>query len=187
MHASDHPGEDKRRPRVLLVEDNEPLRKVMARFLADAGTDVSPAGRAGEALELVAGREFDVALVDLVLPGMNGIELVRRIRELCPGLPVLMASGSAFFERAGLEELGVRRVLTKPFALADLVEAVREACPAYARPGGGEGQDAPRGRPAADGGLTGRDWRERRRRSLASDGDVPDAAEQREGGQDRGG
>jgi CheY-like chemotaxis protein len=185
MHAEEEPNQKPRRPRVLLAEDDAPLRKVMAHVLADAGMEVSPVGHGGEAIELVRARDFDVALVDVVLPGIGGIELVRRIRELRPALPVLIASGHAgLFREAGLEKLGVRRVLTKPFQLAEMLAAVGEACAPYPAPPAGEGQgQAAEEGPAAGGGLSGRDWRELRRRSMGAGEDVPDAAEQRECGE----
>ena len=81
-----------------------------------------------EALPALHAAEFDILISDLVMPGMNGIELARHAREKAPDLPVIFITG---FSAVAMEALntvdGVSKVLSKPFHLNSLVEAVRNA------------------------------------------------------------
>ena len=67
--------------RLLLVDDDETLIETMARRFERKGMDVAAARTAGQALDLAAERRFDVALVDLNLPDMSGVELLAKLKE----------------------------------------------------------------------------------------------------------
>jgi len=113
--------------RILLVEDNHDLRLSTARLLQQAGYVVQAVETPNEALQQVEqGLTFDLLLSDVVLPGMTGPELAKRLAERLPGLPVLFMSG--FAPEASLEQgLPLERdnFLQKPFAPAELFEAIR--------------------------------------------------------------
>lgn len=117
---------------VLLVEDDQAVRNVARRVLEDEGYHVIAAGTGQEALALVSAPgdppEIDVLVTDVVMPGMAGPELVQRVRERLPGLPVLYVSG--FTERA-LVAHGVTAdataFLQKPFSGGLLLGAVATA------------------------------------------------------------
>ena len=81
--------------RVLLVEDNEAVRRLLQKVLGRAGYDVVAVGTAEEALELFAGSDYacDLLVSDVVLPGMNGRALYDVLEAKRPGLPVLFVSG----------------------------------------------------------------------------------------------
>ena len=80
--------------RVLLVDDNEALGDVTQALLHDQGAHVQRAGDAGEALRLVAAQPaFDVVLTDVMMPGMDGLALARRLRQQDPALAVVLISG----------------------------------------------------------------------------------------------
>ncbi len=116
---------------VLLVEDEPPLLKLADRALRRAGFEVLTAGSAEEALEMLeAGAPAPLALVsDVVMPGMDGLELAQKLRERDPELPVLLVSGYA--EAALGRDLSAERIrlLPKPYGLADLVAELRSLLP----------------------------------------------------------
>jgi signal transduction histidine kinase len=113
--------------RILVVEDEASLRGVIKRVLSSAGYNVTLAANAGEALLLCeqSGRAFDLLLTDVVMPGMHGPELVRRLAQLCP-TSVLFMSGynDEMIENRGLDGVPLLR---KPFDRATLGRAVRAA------------------------------------------------------------
>ena len=107
-------------PRILVVEDEPMVRRLVARALIDAGYLVEEAsdGLAGWELARSIPR-LDLVITDSRMPRLSGPELVRRLRELNPALPVLYLSGSA-------RRATVIPTLFKPFELSELVQAVHE-------------------------------------------------------------
>ncbi len=77
-------------PHILVVEDEPEMRQVLADMLVRPGWEVTPAADGVEALELLAARRPDVVLTDLNMPRMDGMELLQRINEEYPGLPVVV-------------------------------------------------------------------------------------------------
>lgn len=116
---------------VLLVEDEVPLLRLAERALRRAGFEVMSAGCAEEALEMLdRGAPAPLALVsDVVMPGMDGLELAGRLREIWPDLPVLLVSGyaeAALGRNLTAERL---RLLSKPYSLGALVTELRSILP----------------------------------------------------------
>ncbi|HKS07841.1 MAG TPA: ATP-binding protein [Gemmatimonadaceae bacterium] len=116
--------------RVLLVEDEEPVRALARRVLERAGYVVALAKNGREALGLVQAEPKGFALIvsDVVMPEMGGLELAERVRDIDPDLPVLLMSGYAATEierRGGVPEGA--RFLQKPFGPDALLSAVRQA------------------------------------------------------------
>jgi PAS domain S-box-containing protein len=115
---------------ILLVEDEEPLRALVAHFLRHQGYTVLEAMSGAEALRIAeehAGGRIDLLLTDVVMPQMSGRELADRIENSRPGLKVLFASGYTedAIVRHGVLEPGVS-FLQKPFSLATLGQKIRE-------------------------------------------------------------
>lgn len=106
--------------RVMVVEDDAAVRTVVTDYLRVAGHDVSPFRTGDEAWEAIRRRSPDVIVLDRMLPGMDGDELCRRVRERSD-LPVLMltALGEVDHRIEGLEH-GADDYLTKPFSLREL-------------------------------------------------------------------
>ncbi|MBU8537683.1 PAS domain-containing sensor histidine kinase [Falsiroseomonas tokyonensis] len=119
---------------VLLVEDEVPLLRLAERALRRAGFEVMSAGCAEEALEMLdRGAPAPLAMVsDVVMPGMDGLELAGRLRAIWPDLPVLLVSGYA--EAALGRDLAAERIrlLAKPYSLGSLVAELRAILPAGA-------------------------------------------------------
>ncbi|HLQ22131.1 MAG TPA: MASE1 domain-containing protein [Gemmatimonadales bacterium] len=128
--------------RVLLVEDEARVREIARRALEDAGYRVMEAGNGREALELMGRSPEPLALVltDVVLPGMSGPDLARRVTEVAPGTPVLLTSGypDREIDRRGLLTEGAA-FIQKPFTPEALVRMVRQTIAGAHRAPRGEG------------------------------------------------
>lgn len=112
--------------RVLIVDDEENQRKVLGIGLKLEGFDVVAAASGDDALRLLATQKVDVALVDLMIPGMNGLEVSRQIVRLHPNVRVWLASAyhlsARQMERA---DCGAAGFIPKPYKLADLCSVLR--------------------------------------------------------------
>ncbi len=84
--------------RVLVVDDDHGMRETLRDILGEMGHDVSLAGNGHEALELVQRQDFDIAFIDIKMPGINGVETFRRIKKIQPGLRVVMMTAFALGE-----------------------------------------------------------------------------------------
>jgi two-component system, cell cycle response regulator CpdR len=111
--------------RILLAEDDDNLRIFLARALRRAGHDVHAVGDGDAALAWVTERPIDLLLADVVMPGIDGIELARRAGVLWPDLRVMFITG---FAAVALRQRSVTRreaaVLAKPFHLRQLVDEI---------------------------------------------------------------
>ena len=113
---------------VLVVDDKELLRDSVAVTLQRVGFTVLGAGSGDAALEVVARRRPDAVVTDLKMPGMTGIELVERIREINEDLPIILMTAFGTVETAvNALKLGAFDYITKPFEGDELVVAVKRA------------------------------------------------------------
>ncbi|HRP95828.1 MAG TPA: response regulator transcription factor [Rhodocyclaceae bacterium] len=112
--------------RVLVVEDEAPLRRAVAGALLAAGAQVQEAGDGREGFYLASEYPFDVAIIDLGLPGLPGLEVIRRLRAAGSHLPILVLTARGRWQEKveGLES-GADDYLTKPFETAELIARVR--------------------------------------------------------------
>ncbi len=114
---------------VLLVEDEDSVRTLAKRILTEGGYKVTAFSRGRDALPLLEDpvRDFDLLISDVVMPGMRGVELVRRALAMRPGLPVLMMSGyTTPMEDDDRRAMAEAPLLEKPFSRRDLLGRVRE-------------------------------------------------------------
>jgi CheY-like chemotaxis protein len=113
--------------RVLLVEDEPSVGRVIVRGLGRMGFETQLLGDPREALAAVtaAPSAFDVVITDLTMPGMNGVELAKRLLAVRPDLPVILYSGDITSVTESARAAGIREVLEKPASLAALGGAVR--------------------------------------------------------------
>lgn len=112
--------------KLLLVEDEASVASFIIRSLTEEGYEVSVAPDGLLGLEMALSHSFQIILLDVMLPGMNGIELCRRLREAGNATPVLMltALGSTENLVTGLDS-GADDYLSKPFKLAELLARIR--------------------------------------------------------------
>ncbi|MBI5093138.1 MAG: response regulator [Candidatus Hydrogenedentes bacterium] len=112
------------KPRILIVDDEENIRKALHRWFEISGFDVDTAEDGVAAVELCAGTQYDVVTMDLEMPRMNGKEAIAAIKLLQPDVPILMLTG---YPQNSAEVLncGALKILTKPFRLQELEQEVR--------------------------------------------------------------
>jgi len=112
--------------RILLVEDQEYLARMIARVLGEEGYGAETAGDGRSGLARALAEPFDLLIVDWMLPGLDGLQVVRRLRAAGVSVPVLMltARGQVEDRVEGLDA-GADDYLTKPFALPELLARVR--------------------------------------------------------------
>lgn len=119
--------------KILVIDDNDALRKLVARMLQDEGHDVATAANGKQGLVLYLERLPDLVITDVLMPDMDGVETVAALRKIAPGTKVIMMSGGG--EAASGREylsamdsvLGVPHVIAKPFEKAALVSMVKKA------------------------------------------------------------
>ena len=109
------------RAEVLVVDDEEEVREFCKEVLAGAGFGIRTAASAREALNAVEESHVDIVLSDLRLPDVDGIELVRLLKEKCAGVDVVLMTGHATIETAVRAiQMGAADYITKPVAVGDL-------------------------------------------------------------------
>ncbi len=115
-------------PSILIVDDDIVVRDSLGKWFESEGFQVSIAPGAAAALEMLASRRFDLALVDIKMPGVDGIELQAKLREIDPAMPVIIMTGFASVETAvrALKN-GAYDYITKPFDPDELVHLVNKA------------------------------------------------------------
>jgi DNA-binding NtrC family response regulator len=117
------------KPRLLVVDDEPHLRKFLERLLAADGYQVAVATDGVEALEMCREEEFEVAIVDLMMPRMDGRELLERLRQEHPDIAVIILTGNASVESAvEAMKAGAYDYLSKPFRIEEVRGRVRQAC-----------------------------------------------------------
>jgi two-component system KDP operon response regulator KdpE len=114
--------------RILLVDDESAIRRALRPPLMELGFQVVEAWRGEEAIQMLRAGGFDVVLLDVNMPGIGGIETLRRIRTFAPRLPILMLTvRDAEAEKVEALELGADDYVTKPFSTRELVARIRTA------------------------------------------------------------
>lgn len=112
--------------RILVVEDEPEMAELLARGLRTEGYAVDLAGNGIDALTLGSAQSYDLAVLDVMLPGMSGFELCRRLREHTAGLAILMLTArDAVDDRVKGLDAGADDYLTKPFAFPELAARLR--------------------------------------------------------------
>jgi CheY-like chemotaxis protein len=108
--------------RILVVDDEPMLRRLIARALRDCGYEVVEAGDGMAAYELARAQHFDLVVTDSRMPKLAGSELVALLRVLNPSLPIIHLSGSHGQSSAALDTPDDVPTLYKPFKICDLVK-----------------------------------------------------------------
>jgi DNA-binding NtrC family response regulator len=114
--------------KVLLVDDEEDFIDTLSQRLEVRGLKVTGATRGAEAVELVDKQEFDAIILDLAMPGMDGLETLKRIRENHPEAEIIILTGHASI-KTSIEamKLGAEDYLEKPVDMQELLRKIEEA------------------------------------------------------------
>ena len=114
--------------RILVVDDEAAIRRALRPPLLELGFQVAEASRGEEALQLLRSGTYDAVLLDVNMPGIGGIETLRRIRSFASRLPVLMLTvRDQEEEKVEALDLGADDYITKPFSTRELIARIRAA------------------------------------------------------------
>nr|WP_306304091.1 sigma-54 dependent transcriptional regulator [Desulfosarcina cetonica] len=117
---------------ILIVDDEKNYTLILAAVLEDAGFETLTANSGAEALEILSQSDVDLALTDMKMPGMDGIELLERIKKMDADLPVVMMTAHGTVEKAvEAMQKGAYNYILKPFDNEQLVLHVRKAASMY--------------------------------------------------------
>lgn len=112
--------------RILVVEDDPDIAGLLELTLRDEGFGVQVAANGAKAMALIERTRFDLLMLDVMLPGMNGLDICRKVREGSDYTPiVILSSRSAESQRIVGLELGADDYVTKPFSVLELVSRIR--------------------------------------------------------------
>ncbi|KAB2890505.1 MAG: response regulator [Desulfobulbaceae bacterium] len=114
--------------KVLLVDDEEDFLKTLAERLETRGLKVTTASNGESALAFVEGQEYDLIVLDLAMPGLDGLETLKRIKARQPDAEIIMLSGQGSI-KTSIEamKLGACDFLQKPVDITALLEKISEA------------------------------------------------------------
>lgn len=132
---------------ILVVEDEEKLARFVELELMHEGYQVSKVFNGRDAYELAVREKFDLILLDVMLPGLNGLEVLRRISMENPTPVILLTARDAVMDKVAGLDAGAVDYITKPFAIEELLARIRVALKLQARLQaqlGGIGQNAGR-------------------------------------------
>ena len=111
-------------PRLLIADDDADFRDFLNEELTNAGFSVTAVANGADAIVYVTEQTFDMILIDMIMPGMDGIQVIRVLKKVAPHLPILGISG--YVGRGYLAQAADFNVptLTKPVVIANLVEEI---------------------------------------------------------------
>ncbi len=118
--------------KVLLVDDEASLVEAMRRILVLEGYEVRTAVSGKEAIKACQGESFDIVFLDVNMPDLNGLETYKRLREIVPGIPVVMITGYGRSLKPLIEEaiqIGVKGCIDKPFKIGQVIESIKTYVP----------------------------------------------------------
>jgi DNA-binding NtrC family response regulator len=111
--------------KILIVDDEIDLRLLLAHELASIGYDIQEASDGAEAIELLKIHQFDLALLDIQMPTVNGIQVLKYIKEHSPNTKAIMLTGYADLKHAmEAKEYGARDFIAKPYKISDITSTL---------------------------------------------------------------
>ena len=114
-------------PKILIIDDDDNIRKVLVAILEDEGYDVESVGTAKEAIERAKERFYNIALIDIRLPDMEGIELLTKIRDTTPKIRKVILTGYPTLQNAvDAVNKGANAYILKPFDVGEVLKTIKE-------------------------------------------------------------
>lgn len=115
-------------PRILVVDDDEYIRNLLNSFLSDNGFDVTASSNAEEGLEQIKREAFDIILADMVMPGMSGIDLVKKVLDLGINIPIIIITAHGTIGLAvDAMKAGAFDYIIKPLNMGELLLSINRA------------------------------------------------------------
>ena len=115
---------------ILIIDDDIGIQKLFSLFLTGEGYSVKTAGNGIDGLEKLHSEEIDLVLVDIMMPEMDGLEVVQEIRKNDMELPVIAISGGMLGAAVNFvscaRAFGANRIFVKPVSCSDLLKSVKE-------------------------------------------------------------
>lgn len=111
---------------ILIVDDEEELRKSLAEILEMEGLRVAQAQNGYIAIEKAKTNAYDIALIDIKMPGINGLETLRRVRSVQPDIKAIMMTGHSMENTKNNLLKGIYAVLYKPFPIDKLMAIIQQ-------------------------------------------------------------
>ena len=112
--------------KVLLVDDEKKFATMLSKRLALRGIDIDCANTGEDALQLIEQTKYDVAIIDVKMPGIGGIELEQRLRDLAPGIKSIFVTGHGSEKDFGVGSTKAAYYLTKPLQIEKLIEILQK-------------------------------------------------------------
>jgi DNA-binding NtrC family response regulator len=110
---------------ILIVDDEEDLRTLLGHVLTSAGYQIDTAADGETALKLLQKQKFDLALLDIQMPNLNGIQVLKYLHQHLPSTKAIMLTGYADLKHAmEAKEFGARDFIGKPYKLEDILSTV---------------------------------------------------------------
>ena len=111
--------------RILVVDDEEALRTVLCGELTSEGIEIRSAGDVDEAIDILDRENFDLILLDIKMPKVNGFDVLKHVKEKHPSTRVVMLTGFADLKNAiETKKLGAEDFVSKPYDLVDLLTTI---------------------------------------------------------------
>ena len=124
---------------LLVVEDEEKLARFIELELKHDGYEVSKSGNGREALEMALENDYDLILLDIMLPELNGLEVMRRLSREKSVPVILLTARDAVMDKVSGLDAGAVDYITKPFAIEELLARIRVALKLHGTSGGNSG------------------------------------------------
>ncbi|MDO4345655.1 MAG: response regulator transcription factor [Eubacteriales bacterium] len=118
---------------ILVVEDEEKLARFVELELLHEGYEVSKTANGRDALKMAVAGKYDLILLDIMLPGLNGLEVLRRLQQDKPTPVILLTARDAVMDKVSGLDAGAADYITKPFAIEELLARIRVALKLHAK------------------------------------------------------
>ncbi len=114
--------------RALVVEDDPAIRRLVEKLLQRRGIEIDTAHDGKQAIEKISGGDYSVLILDLMLPGVNGYQIIDYVKANKPGLPVVVVSAVSQQALSRLDLDVVKMVISKPFDVNEFTDAIKALC-----------------------------------------------------------
>ena len=120
-------------PRILVIDDEESIRNVLCSLLEDAGYEVMEAENGRVGIQQCRRTPVDLVITDIIMPEREGLETIRELRRLYPGMKIFAMTGARISKQLDVLNIaatfGAVRTFDKPFELVEILRAVQEEVP----------------------------------------------------------